>query len=130
MRILLDTHTLIWYADSPERLPKTVRDEITDGHNEVFISVASAWEMTIKVSIGRLSLASPPYQLVADQLVANHFELLQIGLADLQVLQGLPLHHRDPFDRLLIAQAISAQLKFASVDTALDTYGVDRIWSS
>ena len=98
MRLLLDTHAFLWFAAGDERLPHTMRELIADGANDVSISVASLWEMAIKISIGKLSVAEPLERFVSREMNRNRLELLPIDLAHVVHVAALPFHHRDPFD--------------------------------
>jgi PIN domain nuclease of toxin-antitoxin system len=125
LRLLLDTHAYLWMLDAPQRLPVWIRSAIEDGANDVFVSAASAWEIAIKQAIGRLPAAR------ADPLDALH----RSGLADLPVTleharrtRSLPLHHRDPFDRMLVAQAQVEGLSLVSRDPAVRQYQVTVLW--
>ena len=128
MRYLLDTHTLIWLFSNNPQLSNQARSIITDESNELFVSIASIWEMTIKSSLGKLNLTIPLSDLIAQKLIPSDIQLLPIQLEHLAVLQILPFHHRDPFDRILIAQAISDRLTLLSTDAAFKSYDVDCNW--
>lgn len=128
MRVLLDTHTFLWFLDDSPRLSATARALIEDANNEVFLSVGSLWEMAIKVSLGKLSLGQPFETLMPAQLTVNSIELLQITLDHTAKVVTLPFLHRDPFDRLLIAQALVEDISLIGVDTIFDAYGVRRLW--
>jgi PIN domain nuclease of toxin-antitoxin system len=127
MRLLLDTHTFLWFIDGTV-LSSRIRQMIEDTANERVLSVASLWEMSIKVSIGKLSLGLPFASLVETQIEGNLIRLLPIAPTHLDVLAGLPYHHRDPFDRLIIAQAIIENAIILSRDTAFDDYPINRVW--
>ncbi len=127
MRVLLDTHAFIWWFESNRRLSSGARQAIKDA-TEVFLSIASCWEMAIKVSQGRLTLAKPIDRLVPEQLGLNRFQLLPVDLDDVARVATLPFHHRDPFDRLLAAQALSDELTIVSADPIFRKYGVKRVW--
>ncbi len=127
MRVLLDTHAFLWWvSDSPQLTPRA-RTAI-QGAEDVFLSVASCWEMAIKISLGKLQLAQPIERFVSEQLQANDFTLLSIGLDETGRTARLPFHHRDPFDRLLAAQAIEQKLVVVSADPLFRKYGVKRAW--
>ena len=128
MRLLLDTHTLMWWAGKSKRLPTKVRDLLEDSTNEVFISVANAWEMQIKAQLGKLTLHKPWSEVVRDQMTTNGFRLLHAELPHIEVLDSLPFHHKDPFDRLLIAQAIHENLTLVSNDPKFPSYPVTLLW--
>ncbi|MDB9511667.1 type II toxin-antitoxin system VapC family toxin [Kamptonema animale CS-326] len=128
MRLLLDTHTFIWYATDNSRLSTIARSLINNGENDVFLSTASIWEMAIKHSIGRLSFSLPFMEFIRQQLSVSNMGILEINLYQIEVVASLPLHHRDPFDRLIIAQAIAEQIPILSVDSVFDNYAIARLW--
>lgn len=128
MRYLLDTHSLIWFIGGDTQLSSDARQLIDDEENELFISVASLWEMAIKFSIGKLNLGQPYDQMFPEQLEKNSIEILSITVDHLKTVSNLPFHHRDPFDRLIIAQAQVEHLPIISMDTVFDDYGVKREW--
>jgi PIN domain nuclease of toxin-antitoxin system len=128
MRLLLDTHVFLWFIMGSANLSTGARTVIEDEANESFLSVASLWEMAIKVSLGKLTLSAPLDALIPQQLGLNGIELLGIQIAHASVVSALPFHHRDPFDRLLIAQAIVEGMPVISADAAFDTYPVKRLW--
>jgi PIN domain nuclease of toxin-antitoxin system len=128
MRLLLDTHALIWWASSSEQLPKKVLDLLEDADNRLFLNVASIWEMPIKCQNGKLELGKPLAQLVSNQQVSNGLKILLVEPSHVYALQGLPDVHRDPFDRIMIAQAIVEDLGFVSADRVLNGYPVRQIW--
>jgi len=128
MRFLLDTHTFIWYVTDEGQLTTLVLELINDENNEILLSIASIWEMAIKQSIGKLSFNLPFEVFILQQLSLNKFDLLEIKIDHLAVVASLPLHHRDPFDRLLISQAMVEQLPILSIDSAFDCYPIQRLW--
>lgn len=128
MRLLLDTHAFLWFVVGSSALSVTARSLIEDEGNEKLVSIASAWEMAIKASLGRLAVAQPFDAVLGEQISRNGFSLLSVSLAQLATVSTLPFHHRDPFDRLLVAQAMVEQLDVISVDDAFDAYGVRRLW--
>jgi PIN domain nuclease of toxin-antitoxin system len=128
MRVLIDTHVFIWYVQNSEKLTSSVTMLINDGKNEILLSIASIWEMAIKQSTGKLSLGFPYGSFIREQMRINNLELLPISLEHLEIIASLPLHHRDPFDRLLIAQAQFENIPILSVDIAFDAYSIQRIW--
>lgn len=128
MRILLDTHTFLWFVNGDSRLSTRSRLVIEDVTNERLLSIASIWEMAIKVSLGRLSFDAPFTLFITEQMRLNRIDLLSIGVAHAAQVTMLPYHHRDPFDRLLIAQAIEEKIPLVSVDTAFDAYAITRVW--
>ena len=128
MRILLDTHAFLWFVmNSPELLPRA-RALIEDPENEVDFSVASAWEIPIKRSLGKLRLDDGIDTLIARELNSSALTRLPIELPELAKVAELPFHHRDPFDRLLAAQCLTHNTPILSRDGAFDAYGVERLW--
>lgn len=128
MRLLLDTHTFIWYVTDNPRLSANVKLLIEDEDNEKLVSIASIWEMAIKHSIGRLNFSLPFMEFVRQQLSVSNIGLLEINLDHIEVVASLPLHHRDPFDRLIIAQSMAEQIPVLSVDVIFDAYAIARLW--
>ena len=128
MRLLLDTHAFLWWVDDDPQLSPLARQQIADEHNDCLVSLASAWEMAIKAGLGKLKLAMSVQRYVHEHLATNNFQLLPIGLEHVTFVETLPLHHRDPFDRLLIAQAKCDGLVLISADPMFDEYGVIRLW--
>ncbi len=127
MKVLLDTHVFVWAVAYPERLSPRAKRVIENPRNEVLLSVASVWEMTIKVSLGKLAIPAPAIPFIQKQLVAQHIGLLAIQLSHLERLENLPLHHRDPFDRLLVAQCLEEDATLITVDSQLQRYPVTII---
>ena len=128
MRLLLDTHSFLWFISGNPQISSSARMLIEDVSNQPFLSVASLWEMAIKMSLGKLSLGQPFETLISQQLSLNGIALLGITISHTAVVAGLPFHHRDPFDRLLVAQAMTEQMSIVSGDTAFDAYAVTRLW--
>ncbi|MCH8506075.1 MAG: type II toxin-antitoxin system VapC family toxin [Ectothiorhodospiraceae bacterium] len=128
MRLLLDTHIFIWLIDGNPKLSQTARQAIEDESNTLHLSIVSLWEITIKASLGKLELAIPLEQIVINFILPSGIEILPIHLPHLLVLQTLPFHHRDPFDRLLISQAKSEALTLVSEDGMFEQYEVEKLW--
>jgi PIN domain nuclease of toxin-antitoxin system len=127
VKVLLDTHTLLWALDTPQRLGDLARRLIEDPDNEILISPVTPWELAIKVNSGKM----PSHVLVTDfHGVIQRQNFTAIPLEPLQAIRSglLPWHHRDPFDRLLAAQALDLDVPIVSIDKAFDRYGVKRIW--
>ncbi len=122
-RLLLDTHVFLWWLVDSPRLAQPTRTFIADGANDVLVSAASIWEMAIKSSIGKLRLDKLPVAL-ADLIEFSEFVELPVKAAHAALVRSLPLHHTDPFDRLLVVQAQCEQLTFATADQALGQYEV------
>ena len=127
MKILLDTHIFIWMATEPECLSTDLADKIVNPQNSIFLSIVSIWEMQIKVALGKLDLMSDLEITIDSQVKSNGIQLLLIDLQHIHALKNLPSHHRDPFDRLLIAQSQIEQMTLATVDRLFDLYGIDLI---
>lgn len=126
MRILLDTHLLIWYLEGSESFSKPRRQRIVDANNDIFVSIASLWEISIKVSIGKLKISrslSDVLQQLADQTIA----ILPIKSGHVLQVATLPFHHRDPFDRMIIAQAQVEFLPVMTNDNVFASYGIKQI---
>jgi PIN domain nuclease of toxin-antitoxin system len=128
MKLLLDTHTFLWLDSSPEKLSQTALAACEDPANQLYLSVVSAWEIQIKRQINRLQLGTPLDQMIRGQQSANDLRILPVELQHIYVLDELPLHHNDPFDRLLIAQAKAEQAWLVSGDNRFQPYPVDVIW--
>ena len=128
MRVLLDTHTLLWWLDGDRRLPRRLRLLIGEEANTVFVSAASAWEISTKVRLGKLPGAVDLAGDVPAILVQQHFQSLAITVPHAQRAGGLPGPHRDPFDRMLIAQSQIESLPVISNDTIFDRYALQRLW--
>ena len=127
MRLLLDTHTFIWWDTDPDKLSVIASRFLHDEEHELFFSVASAWEMQIKLQLGKLKLDIPLAEMIEAQRV-NGLEILPIALSHVLALGELPTHHRDPFDRLLIAQANAEGATLVSKDSVFANYSVDVVW--
>ncbi len=128
MRALLDTHSFIWFIEGKPLLSAAARRIIEASDTDLFISVASIWEVAIKYSIRKLELSQPFDVLIPQQMREQDIVQFEITLDHLAHFTTLPFHHRDPFDRLLIAQVIAENLPIISVDAAFDAYGVTRLW--
>jgi len=128
VRLLVDTHAFLWFAAGDARLSSRARRRIEDPAHDRFLSVASVWEMAIKLSLGKLSLAVSLDALVEHGALANGFSLLDVRQEHASGVAHLPFNHRDPFDRLLVCQAMSDGLSLVSNDAVLDAYPVQRIW--
>jgi PIN domain nuclease of toxin-antitoxin system len=124
MKLLLDTHIFIWSDETPERLPQHVLSALEDEANELVLSVASVWKMQIKIQIGKLKLRLPLIDIITEYQNANGLRLLPIEFGDVLALNQLPFHHKDPFDRLIIAQAITGDFTLVSADTNFSNYPV------
>lgn len=128
MKLLLDTHVLIWSAGNPEKLSQRVRNLLIDTNNLWVTSIASVWELQIKSQLGKLNLSSPLPNFIETQQRVNNLQILPIELSHIYALESLPNHHRDPFDRILIAQAMVEKMPLLSIDVIFDAYPVQRMW--
>lgn len=129
MRVLVDTHCWLWQLGEPERLTAEARAVLSTRENDVFFSAASAWEIVIKHSVGRLSLPHAPAEYIPSRLAALGNVSLPVAQAHVLRLAALPLHHKDPFDRILIAQALVEGLHLITADPAMRSYEVPIIWA-
>src|SRR6185503_16449106 len=128
MKILLDTHTFLWFIMGDTRISAESRRLIEDTNNEKLVSLASLWEMAIKLNLGKLSLAGSFEAIIPNQIKLNGFELLNIEVSHITAVSTLPQHHRDPFDRMLVAQCKVERLPILSADIAFDSYLLNRLW--
>jgi PIN domain nuclease of toxin-antitoxin system len=128
MKLLLDTHTFLWFIEGNLNLSGTARSLIEDPGNQRFLSIVSCWEMSIKVSIGKLELGMMFTELVEREVYGNAIQLLGIQPEHLDELAKLPFHHKDPFDRLIIAQSLAEQLPVVTKDSAFANYPVALLW--
>jgi PIN domain nuclease of toxin-antitoxin system len=128
MRIILDTQAFLWLgADSP-LLSKKAKKLFSDAKNDLYLSLASIWEMAIKSSLGKLKFHKPIETFILDKLQENSIQQLGIDFRHVTRVSALPFHHRDPFDRLIISQALEEKMPVLSSDSAFDQYGVERLW--
>ena len=128
MRVLLDTHTFLWFVLGDAKLSNTARTYIEAPQNDKLVSPASYWEIAIKISLGKYTLPQPYEDFMRKGIDSNGFYVLPIAPKHTAALIGLPFHHRDPFDRLIISQAMVERMAVISGDRAFDTYPVTRIW--
>lgn len=128
MKFVLDTHTLIWAVDDPLRLSPRASAALQDPANDLLVSSGTIWEMAIKVAIGKLSLSLPYTQWMTQAMGDLGATLLPIAVEHAGALLQLPNHHRDPFDRLFIAQAMVESVPIVSGDPAFDPYSITRLW--
>jgi PIN domain nuclease of toxin-antitoxin system len=131
MKLLIDTHVLIWLIEGSENLSQVAKAAIEDEDNSLYLSIASLWEMTIKMSLGKLQLGIPLDRVIEDYILPTKIDILPIHLNHLNhllILRDLPLHHRDPFDRLLISQSQSEELTLVSGDRLFRDYSIQLLW--
>lgn len=119
MKYLIDTHAFIWYATGNKKISKTARSLI-DSNEVKFVSIGSIWEMAIKVNIGKLDFKQPFQKIISDQLKINDYILLNLELKHIFIASNLELHHRDPFDRIIISQAMVEKMPIVSIDDKFD----------
>ena len=127
MKVLLDTHTFIWLLEGSENLSKKALDTIQSEHSVCFLSVASLWEMAIKVSISKLEIAVP-FEEVNQMALANGIEILPITFEHTNIVAQLPFHHKDPFDRIIIAQGFVENMTIISADNNFELYTRNILW--
>ncbi|MBE9214875.1 type II toxin-antitoxin system VapC family toxin [Plectonema cf. radiosum LEGE 06105] len=127
MKILLDTHTFLWFINDSQELSRNAV-EVLESDVDLLLSIASLWEIAIKVNLKKLTLPDTYETFIPQQIILNSIEILPVKLKHLAVVANLALNHRDPFDRLLIAQAIAEEIKIVSADTKFDLYDVERQW--
>ncbi len=128
MRILLDTHAFLWWVTDDEQLSRRARRIISDGNNEVFFSAASAWEIAIKSTLGRVTLPEDAERYIPKQVEENAFQVLPVRVQHALRVATLPDVHRDPFDRLLVAQALIEELAILSKNPRLAGYSARVLW--
>ena len=128
MRVLLDTHTFLWWIDDSPRLSDLARDIIADERTQPIVSAVVGWEIAIKVGAGKLEVPGPPGSFLTEQLSRNDVEVLPIYLRHALRVFDLPDHHKDPFDRLLIAQALVEGVAVVTADPSIAEYPVDTLW--
>lgn len=127
MQLLLDTHAFLWWAHAPEKLSTPVLEALASVENTLYLSLASVWEMQIKIGLGKLQAHVPIEQLLVEQQ-SNGLQLLAIEIPHLLLINNLPALHKDPFDRLLLAQAKVENMVLVTADKALQTYGIATFW--
>jgi PIN domain nuclease of toxin-antitoxin system len=126
--LLIDSHALLWFVWDDSNLSPTAKALLEDPANQKLVSMATCWEIAIKVGMKKLDLGEPATTFLPRELASNKFDLLGIELAHATFVERLPPHHKDPFDRMLVAQAIIEKLPLVSADAAFDQYGVIRLW--
>lgn len=131
MRYIIDTHTFLWFNEGSDQLSKLSRKIIEDQNNEIFVSIASLWEISIKTALKKLEI-SGSYESVLDDLVQANIEILPINFLHTVYQHKLPIYHKDPFDRIIVSQALGEKIDLLSGDQILDSYfdeyPVKRIW--
>jgi PIN domain nuclease of toxin-antitoxin system len=128
MKVLLDTHAFLWSITGDDRLSKTAEKTFLNQDNNLYFSAASFWEICIKMSLGKLSLKRGWFEAIQEEIRINAIQWLPVEMQHCVELTKLPFHHRDPFDRMLIAQALAEDLQLLSRDDRLSAYEINRIW--
>jgi PIN domain nuclease of toxin-antitoxin system len=128
MKLLLDTQSFLWFIMGSPKLSFQAKTLIRDPNNDRYLSMASIWEMAMKMSLGKLKMAQSFAAIIPHQLQINGIEVLNISLDHILMVATLPFHHRDPFDRLIIAQALVEQLPVVGQDPMFDHYLIQRLW--
>jgi PIN domain nuclease of toxin-antitoxin system len=128
MRVIVDTHVFLWWVEGDRALPAKARAVLADRENECLLSLVSVWELAIKAGLGKLKLALPVQRYVVEHVAANSFQILDVRMAHVGRVETLGAHHSDPFDCLLIAQALEEKLPVVTADPVFRKYGVKRIW--
>jgi PIN domain nuclease of toxin-antitoxin system len=126
--VLLDTHAFLWFVTDDPQLSTAARAVIVDSVNQVLVSPASYWEIAIKVRLGKYLLSVPYLAFITEGIEGNDFQALPVEPRHTDLLTTMPFHHRDPFDRLLVAQGLAEAIPLVSGDARLDAYRVDRLW--
>lgn len=128
MKLLLDSHALIWAVEAPNRLSLQAQTCLLDRTHDLVVSTATVWELSIKVGLGKLSLSRPFDHWIEEAITGLGASQLPITIRHAATQSRLPWHHRDPFDRMLVAQAMAEGIEIASADEVLDSYGIARLW--
>ena len=128
MKFLTDTQAFLWFVTDSPRLSRKAKAWLEAPDSERWLSIGSLWEIAIKTRLGKLSLAKPFAQFIPEQLARNGFQIFGLTLEHTAKVATLPLHHRDPFDRMLVAQCLVEDLPLISSDDLLDAYGIQRLW--
>jgi PIN domain nuclease of toxin-antitoxin system len=128
MKLLLDSHAFVWTHEEPQKLLPNAAMEIKNPANDLFLSAASVWELQIKIQIGKFNFKDTLEDIIAEQQLINGLQILPVNLAHALYLKNLPLHHKDPFDRILIAQAIIENMVLISADPKFSLYQANLLW--
>ena len=128
MNLLLDSHTFVWAHEEPHKLSVNSALEILNPSNQIFLSIASVWELQIKIALGKFRFSDTLENVIAQEQLKNDLHILPIELSHALYIENLPLHHKDPFDRLLISQAIVENMTLVSVDVNFAKYQVNLLW--
>ena len=128
MKYLLDTHTFLWWITDNDSLSDSACEIIRDGRNSLFLSAASAWEIAIKAGLGRLNLQEEPEKIIPEQMLINEIQGLPIQMSHALHVHALPIHHHDPFDRMLVAQCQLEEMPIITSDPRIAEYDVEVVW--
>jgi PIN domain nuclease of toxin-antitoxin system len=128
VKVLLDTHTFLWWVADDPQMSVTTKNIIVNPDNDIYLSVISAWEIIIKVGTGKLSLSEPPEIYIPNPIASNQFEILPVQISHILKINSLHNFHKDPFDRLLIAQSLVEDFSLITIDSAITQYPVKTIW--
>ena len=128
MKYLLDTHTLLWIISNDQKLSEKTKKIYLNTENIIFFSLASIWEMAIKINLKKLSIEEPLKDFIQSQIKSNDIKILNIEIKHILSLENLPYYHRDPFDRLIISQSMNENIQILSSDKVFDLYPIKRIW--
>ena len=128
MKYLIDTHTLFWIVTKDQKLSEKAKKLYLNAENIIFFSLASIWEMAIKISLKKLSIGEPLKDFIQKQIKCNDIKILNIEIKHILSLENLPYYHRDPFDRLIISQSMNENIPVLSSDKIFDLYPIKRIW--
>ncbi len=128
MNLVLDTHAFLWIVSDDKKLSRKAKKLFLNKSNDIYLSAASIWEMAIKISLGRLTLDEPLESFIETHAVGNNIKILDIKSKHLYKIENLPFHHRDPFDRIIIAQCMIENYFIVGSDKAFDSYPVSRVW--
>jgi PIN domain nuclease of toxin-antitoxin system len=128
VNLLLDAHALLWFVWDDPKLSPTAKALIDDPANHPLVSVTTCWEIAIKVGLKKLNLGEPATTFLPRELATNAIGLLGVNLTHATFVESLPLHHKDPFDRMLVAQSMIEKIPVVSIDAQLDSYGITRLW--
>jgi PIN domain nuclease of toxin-antitoxin system len=128
MKLLLDTHAFLWFIEGNQNLSLTAKNAIESPTNQRYLSIASLWEIAIKVSIGKLEIGMTLTELVKREVYGNAIDLLEIQSQHLDTLAALPFHHKDPFDRLILSQGLTEKIPIVTKDGLFANYPVTLIW--
>ncbi len=128
MNLLIDSHTFAWWRDEPRKLSPVAFAEISNPNNDIFLSVVTVWELQIKIALNKFAIKGGLQNTVNDEQQNNGFQILPVELSHALYLENLPLHHKDPFDRLLISQAIVENMTLVTADAEFTKYQVNLLW--